>query len=108
LTLKYGGPVRAVFKDMEEKNLKFNTLLMFQDRNPDIYSDIPSELIVAIKDDLKAMKLSRGSYIMKSDYRTVAIGFADRGQALMFKLRQTGGLDSKMVDSETLDEVSKD
>lgn len=107
LTLKYGSPIRSVFKDMEEKKLDFKTLLMFQDPNPDIYSAEPSKLITSLKDDLKSMKLDRKAYIMKSDYRTVAIGFADRGQALMFKLRQVGGLQSKMVDAETLDEVSK-
>lgn len=105
LTIKYGSSIRAVFKEMEAKGKDYTTLLMFQDPDEDVYADEPSKKVKALKDEFKDQKLEKGTYIMKSDHRTVAFAFKNRSAAVMFRLQYSGDLQSKIVDSETLDEV---
>lgn len=105
LTLKYGSAIRAVFKDMEAKGKDYTTLLMFQDTDEDVNEYDKSKPIAELKEEFKAQKLKKDTYIMKSDLRTVAFAFKNRNDAILFKLQYAGGLESRMVDSETLDEV---
>ena len=105
LTLKYGGPVRAVFKHMEEKGKDFTTLLMFQDTDNNVSQYDPSMPIKELKEEFKSSKLAKNSYFMKSDMRTVAFAFKNRSDAVMFRLQYTGTLDAKLVDADTLAEV---
>ena len=105
LTLKYGSAIRSVFKDMESKGKDFGTLLMFQDPDEDLYAENPSKKVAELKQEFKDQKLDKGSYIMKSDYRTVAFAFKNRNDALLFRLGYSGDLQSRIVDAETLDEV---
>lgn len=107
LTLKYGSAIRSVFKDMEEKGESYTTLLMFQDTNEDVDQYDKSKPIEQLKTEFKASKPAKGTYIMKSDYRTVAFAFKNRNDALMFRLSYSGDLSSQLVDAETLAEVSK-
>ncbi|MNK60474.1 hypothetical protein D3C87_796080 [compost metagenome] len=107
LTLKYGSSIRSVFKDMEEKGENYTTLLMFQDTDEDVDQYDKSKPIEQLKAEFKEQKLAKGTYIMKSDYRTVSFAFKNRNDALMFRLGYSGSLPSKLVDAETLAEVSK-
>lgn len=108
LTAKYGSPVRSVFKEIEEKKDEYSTLLMFKDSGDDTrsFEYEVSPKIVSLKEDFKALKLARGSYLMKSNNSTVAFAFKDRGDAVRFRLTYSGDLSSQLVDAETLNEVS--
>lgn len=105
LTIKYGSSIRAVFKEMEEKGKDFATLLMFQDTDEDITTYDKSKPLEELKKDFKDQKFDKSTYIMKSDFRTVSFAFKNRNDALMFKLAYTGTLESRLVDSQTLDDV---
>ncbi len=107
LTLKYGSAIRGVFKDMEEKGENYTTLLMFQDTDENVGQYDKSKPVEELKAEFKASKPAKGTYIMKSDFRSVAFAFKNRNDAVMFRLSYSGDLPSQLVDAETLAEVSK-
>lgn len=109
LTQRYGSTARSVFKELEQKGQEFTTILFFRDNNEQTRYDEEKSLIIAdIAATIRANKYAKGTVITKSDKLTLAVAFQDRKQAIMFRmaLSDTGTVEQKMVDAETLSEVA--
>jgi hypothetical protein len=104
LTVRYGSAVRAVYKEVEQSNFSFDTIMLFDDKLED---DITvATKVTDLKAQLKNMKLDKSTYKMKSTNNSVAIAFKTRNDATKFLLRYVGTLNNIVVDSATLTEVS--
>lgn len=106
LVVEYGSSARDVFKHLEAKKLSYPVILFFKDNVTDLFE--VSAPIKMLKESFKALKLSRDSYVMKSNSNSVCIAFANKNDALVAKLSlSTDGTICKIVDTTTMMDLNE-
>ena len=116
LTMKYGSSVRRVYGELERKNLldTQNGMVVFTVTDEDKLDNVGywgnrSALSEADKEEIEkaiaSANLKKNSYRKASDHKSVAVSFANKSAALMFKLAYTGDLKLSILDLKEMTEV---
>lgn len=116
LTVKYGSSVRTCYKELEKKNLLGTQkgMLVFTVTDPTkldnvgYYGDstaVSADDDAAINQAIAAAGFKKGTFKKAKDAKSVAVSFANKGAALLFKLGYTGNLKSVVIDLEDMTEV---
>lgn len=114
LTVKYGSSVRTVYKELEKKDLldSQKVLLVFtasdeavEDMDYDDRTALTDEDKKHLEDAIESAGLKKGTFKKAIDYKSMAISFADKRTAMLFKLSYNGQLKSTILDLDEMKEV---
>jgi hypothetical protein len=115
LTVKFGSSVRTCYKALEKANLLDSQkgMVVFTETNEDkldaigYHGDktaITPEEKQLIASAVASLKLKKGTFKQAVDHKSLAVSFANKSAALMFKLAYQGNLKVTALDLETLKE----
>ena len=116
LTVKYGSSVRTTYKALEKANLLDSQkgMVVFTETDEakldevgyhgdkTAINDVEKALI---EQAIASMNVHKNSFKKAVDFKSMAVSFANKGAALMFKLSYTGSLKVTVLDLETLKEA---
>jgi hypothetical protein len=116
LTVQFGSSVRTVYKALEKAKLLDSQkgMVVFTETNEDKLDDVGYHGDTTaindgekklIEDAIASLGLKRGTFKKAVDYRSMAVSFANKNAALMFKLAYQGTLKVTVLDLETLKEA---
>ncbi len=116
LTVRFGSSVRTVYKALEKAKLLDSQkgMVVFTETNEDKLDDVGYHGDTTaindgekklIEDAIASLGLKRGTFKKAVDYRSMAVSFANKNAALMFKLAYQGTLKVTVLDLETLKEA---
>lgn len=114
LTMRYGSAVRTVYKALEkagkldeQKGMVVFTVTDKEALDTVGYWDRKTALTEEDKADIElaTASMKKGSFKKAIDHKSMAVSFANKNTALMFKLAYTGNLKVTVLDLEEMKEV---
>ena len=117
LTMRYGSAVRTVYKALEKANKldEQKGMVVFTVTDQEAldtvgYWDRKTALTEEDKEeiDLATVSMKKGTFKKAIDHKSMAVSFANKGAALMFKLSYTGKLKVTVIDLEEMKEAVDD
>jgi len=114
LTVKYGSSVRTVYKALEKANLLDSQkgMIVFTVTDEDVLDGVGyyGERTALTAEDTKEIdsvtsSMAKGTFKKAIDHKSMAVSFANKGSAMMFKLSYSGKLKVTVLDLEEMQEV---
>lgn len=120
LTVKYGSSVRTCYKELEKKNLletQSGMLVFTTSETKPIHGyttghheEITTQDRAEINQAITTAGFKKGAFKKAEDHKSMAISFANKGAAMLFRLSYKGNLAATVIDlaemREAVEEVS--